>query len=456
MIIGLKNNDFLLIYHFKIFILFIKIECGTNLQKFNVSLEPLWSNKFQLQIKNTLILTSLFNSYINDNPNLNESKKHKITDFETNFQSLCSFMLTQLNTAQNQNDQTKTARFKAVINLDQYITSIGYILFNIDTLPQCFSVQSNPGKTELKTILKNRSCSLLNYNNEKQTDSKPAVKDDDSFSAFKGFESIQQPDISLINCSNWYENMKKAYLLSSDFKADTDYISWMQMLLNNQKFTSSLWCGPFYECKEKKINERISDRNNDWVLKYSLPLLDTRKNIIGSVSVKLKLGQLDLNQCSNGDPIVSNSHKCKENSECLFSSNGKFSLGSYKCKCTNGFMNNGSALIYDGNELEHQYWQMKNNKNKSYADNFDCMPCSGQKCCSAEYITNTYYSKIDNNIIKDYENRMDLFWQCRNYNFTVRILIISVQVISIIFVLWLAIFIFYKRQNKVLNNFFCC
>ena len=88
MIIGLKNNDFLLIYHFKIFFLFIKIECGTNLQKFNVSLEPLWSNKFQLQIKNTLILTSLFNSYINDNPNLNESKKHKITDFETNFQRL--------------------------------------------------------------------------------------------------------------------------------------------------------------------------------------------------------------------------------------------------------------------------------------------------------------------------------------------------------------------------------
>jgi hypothetical protein len=115
-------------------------------------------------------------------------------------------------------------------------------------------------------------------------------------------------------------------------------------------------------------------------------------------------------------------------------------------------MHNGSFLVYNGVDLETQYWYMKNNRNNSYQENFDCMPCTGQQCCSNEFISNTYYSKIDNYILKDYENRMNLFWECRSYNKTLRILILSVQIISILFVLWLSIFIFYKRQNKVIKH----
>lgn len=395
----------------------------------------MWSSKFQSQIKNTLVLTGLFNYYLNDEENKN--------DLETYFHSLSTFMFTQNNLAQleHMSKLPKTTKYENKILIDSYLASISFILVEQSRV-QCYTLFS-PNKNDLKSMQFNRSCSALNYyNDEKKTDQTQP------FSQYKGYELNTQVD-ELINCSNWFKNLKLVYekakkSMSARLISSSDYINLLQNFVSDP---SSLWCGPFYECESKNESK---NRKNEWVLKYSLPLIDLKLNLIGSVSVKFKLGQLDLNQCPTGDPIVANTHKCKANSECVYVSTNKFLFGSYKCKCTNGFIVNGAPLVYNGTELEAQYWLMKNKINNSYQDNYDCVPCSGQKCCSNEYMSSTHYTKIDTNILKDYENRMDLFWPCRTYNMTIRILILSVQIVSILFVLWLAVFIFYKRQNKVI------
>lgn len=392
------------------------------------------------------MLTGLFNSYLNEEPNKN--------DQETLFHSLCAFMFTQANMAKAEQITKISRKFDNKIVTDHYLASIGFIRWDQEKA-QCYSLQT-PGinsRNDLKSLQVQRSCSALNYNDEKKlTDTLQNTLLDDKFSKYKGYELSTHADESLINCSNWHKNLQRAYnqssqrYISSTSRLNTsgDYMNLLQNLLNDPAMANSLWCGPVYECDTK-----TPFRKNEWILKYSLPLIDSKFGILGAVSVKLKLNQLDLNQCPSGDPVVAGSHKCKANSECVFVSTNKFAFGSYRCKCTNGFIVNGAPLVYNGTELETQYWLMKNKKNNSYQDNYDCLPCAGQQCCSSEYMANTHYSKIDLNILKDYENRMDLFWQCRSYNMTVRILILSVQVVSLLFVVWLAAFIFYKRQNKV-------
>ncbi len=408
----------------------------------------MWNSKFQLQTRNLLVLSSLFNNYINDKTGLTELNSN--SELELNFQSLCSFMLTQLSpyvsgSVSSQSDTTaKPLKSRSQILVDSFIANIGFVLID-EKQTRCFNILVNPAKSDLKSLTVDRSCTTLGLSTFQNSVSNQ--EDELKFSKFKGPELNENLDDSLTNCIKWLNNLKNSFETNPNtLKSQLmDYTGLMQHLLANQTFAASLWCGPYYECEESR-------KTNDWILRYSLPLVGLRKQFIGSVNVKFRVGQLDLNQCVNGDPIVSNTHKCKQNSECAFNPIGKFQLGSYKCKCTNGFMHNGSFLVYNGVDLETQYWYMKNNRNNSYQENFDCMPCTGQQCCSNEFISNTYYSKIDNYILKDYENRMNLFWECRSYNKTLRILILSVQIISILFVLWLSIFIFYKRQNKVIKH----
>jgi hypothetical protein len=414
---------------------------------------------------------------------LNEASNtnRKSIEIQSNFQSLVSFMITQSNSLvidpqQQQQQQDKQASSSSLnnknynnnnnnnnnnnkINLDSFVTSIGYVLNENN---DCFNIKVNPSIADLKNLQFDTVCSgsnelVFKQEQKQQTNNNNNNNNDETFKKIISTDLNEDTDDSLVNCKNWYTNLKNAYKESEEKKSNSqlDYINWLTYLLGNQTFQSALWCGPYYECADNLNNNNIKKNSimNEWILRYTLPLLDMNKNLIGSVSFKFKIGKLDLNQCeSGGDPIVSNTHKCKPNSECVFSPSSKFQLGSYKCKCTNGFMNNGSFLIYNGIELETQYWLMKNNMNNTYQNNYDCLPCTPEKCCTSEYVSNSYYSKIDVNVIKDYESRMNLFWQCRSYNKTLRIIILTFQVISILSVLWLSIFIFYKRQNKVIKH----
>ena len=94
------------------------------------------------------------------------------------------------------------------------------------------------------------------------------------------------------------------------------------MLFKDDEFASSLWCGPYFECTDP-----LNKRTNDWILIYSLPLIDENMKLKGAVSIKLKLTNMDLNQCDNGDPVFAGTHKCKSNSECNYTPFNKFKLG---------------------------------------------------------------------------------------------------------------------------------
>jgi hypothetical protein len=119
-----------------------------------------------LQTKNALILTNLFNNYLNDVSNTNR----KSTEIQSNFQSLVSFMITQSNSLvidpqqqqqQQQQQQDKQASSSSSssssslnnknnnnnnnnkINLDSFVASIGYVLNENN---DCFNIKVNPLK----------------------------------------------------------------------------------------------------------------------------------------------------------------------------------------------------------------------------------------------------------------------------------------------------------------------
>jgi hypothetical protein len=113
-----------------------------------------------------------------------------------------------------------------------------------------------------------------------------------------------------------------------------------------------------------------------WLLNFYLPLFNKEKAMRGAVLVKLKLNKMDINQCPNGDPVFANTHKCKPDSECVFSSLRSFRAGSYYCRCKKGFINgNGGFFSYNGTLMENEYWSMKNMKSNNYSTSYNCLPC---------------------------------------------------------------------------------
>lgn len=250
-----------------------------------------------------------------------------------------------------------------------------------------------------------------------------------------------------------YENLKGAYEKALENETNPkelsalNYRKFLRKLLKNKEFSSSLWCGPYFECTNPA--KQIS---NEWILIFSLPLFDKQKQLKGAVSIKLKLNHLNINQCEDGDPIFAGTHKCKPNSECVYKPRDRFQLGSYSCKCKGGFIDsNGNFSSYDGPMLESQYWLMKSVHNRSYLDGFNCLPCLGAECCSIDpnLIDNNLYTQIDEEMVKEYQNQLNIFWHCRKYNFTMRFTILLVQIIFMMITFFLSLVVFYSRQNKV-------
>ena len=129
--------------------------------------------------------------------------------------------------------------------------------------------------------------------------------------------------------------------------------------------------------------------------------------------------------------------------------------GGYTCKCNGGYINsNGNFSSYNGAALESQYWQMKSVRNTSYLNNFNCLPCLGAECCSIDphIIDNNIYTRIDEEMVKEYQNQLNIFWHCREYNFSMRFTILFVQIVFIIITIFLSIIVFYSRQNKIIKH----
>lgn len=261
-----------------------------------------------------------------------------------------------------------------------------------------------------------------------------------------------------------YDNLETAYnrtmhkfkdnsastTASNENSGNLNYKRFLRQILNDEEFSSSLWCGPYFECTDPS-----KQQVNDWILIYSLPLFDKDKKLKGAVSIKLKLTNLDINQCESGDGPFANTHKCKANSECIPAPIGKFKLGGYTCKCKSGFINNqGNFSSYEGSLLENRYWLMKSVQNKSYQESFNCLPCMGAECCSIDtnLIDNDLYAHIDDELLREYQNQLNIFWHCRQYNFSLRFNILFVNIAFILITLVLSIVVFYSRNTKIIKH----
>ncbi len=98
---------------------------------------------------------------------------------------------------------------------------------------------------------------------------------------------------------------------------------------------------------------------------------------------------------------------------------------------------------------------MKSVHNKSYTENFNCLPCDGADCCNIDsgVIDNNLYHRIgDEEMVKEYQNQLNTFWHCRKYNFTMRFSILVVQVIFMVVTLLLSAVVFFFRQHKIIKH----
>jgi len=458
----------------------------------SIYLEPLWSSKFISQIKKATRLANSIN-YIINNVNEDSSKNNNNDLLNSNLiesnllSSLSHFIFSQTSNDLHESStapisplgsdmfQSSSEKEDALLNSnhedklhshDPYIMGYGVILFLDNDNPSCLYISKSTGNSNSKDnqnyekFLKNKSCSALSYRNEASL----ASSNEDAFDAkneineniilndnnkFLGNEIF---DDSLQNCLNWYKNLKTSYdefnRLHVKKLEQVSYFQYLQKLLDSKNFTSSLWCGPYYEC----ILNDNQKSEQDWILIYSLPLFDKAKALKGALTLKLKLTKLDINQCENGDPVFANTHKCKPNSNCMFTPTKSFKSGNYKCKCQTGFINsNGTLSSYDGTSLENQYWLMKSMKNNSYYNNFNCLPCLRNECCNLDLnlIDKNLLNMNDEESIKEFVSHSSLFWNCRTYNTTLRLVILIIQFIFIVVTISLAVIIFISRHNKV-------
>lgn len=464
-------------------------KCGDNLQTFSVDLKPLWMNKFQSQIEKTFSLANSLNHLLNNKHQ--DTKKSKMNDLhiiESNLlPALSYFLFTQ---SINSNDEIGTlinSKYtlkkelydnksiqRSIRFYDPYMIGFGVLLFyDIENAPpelqnlntdgskktiKCFYLYTRSNSTDeidANDLIRNKACLAIDAADSEQ--SKNDLNPNFSFHSTENLSANSKSDEFYKNCNKWYENLEKAYNKALEMFSEKNsnhhglsYKKFLRKLLNDQEFSASLWCGPYFECMNPEKQE-----SNDWILIYSLPLFDKHKKLKGAVSIKLKLTYLNINQCENGDSIFASTHKCKANSDCVYKPIDKFKLGSYSCKCKSGYINSvGNFSSYDGSALENQYWLMKSLRNTSYLESFNCLPCSGAKCCSIDPndIDDNLFTRIDEEMVKEYQNQLNIFWHCRKYNFSMRFTILFVQIVFIIITLFLSIVIFYSRQNKIIKH----
>lgn len=452
--------------------------CGSNLQKYKIDLDELWWSKFSAQVKKATHLTHLLNHMISSlNATSTQTEWQLIVDniMETNFlESLSYFMLT----GGKSSDATSSVErnIATAADYDKFLIGYGVVLDEeLDANKEAFRCKlitqnsnsefkskqtSVPTGWESQYYVKDEECSSLNIKEEESDyDIRETSKESGNVIS-KLSNSISNQD-KYKNCLNWYPNLvaqfAKLDMITSSMPA--------HMFLNQQlanrtgSFTKSVWCGPYNECE----TDILSDKPSSWILNFHLPLFSTlhTSRMRGAVLVKLRINNLDVNQCSDGDPVFAHTHKCKPDSECVFAPRGQFGAGNYVCKCRKGYLNsNGVMAPISGEVIEKEYWKIKNIQPSNYTAQFNCVPCPSHECCQLESVimdeTNLYQSSVQN--ITGYYDEMirpsNVFYNCRVYNTTLRNILLAVQIVFILFTLSIAGVIFYFRQNKVNQHLF--
>ena len=372
--------------------------CGNNLQKLNIDLEPFWSVKFKNQLDKAIQLANIVNEYLT----LSESSSFELTFMS----SLSHFMIDQK---------------------DPFLVGYGVVSEN-----ECIYVRK-----EGNLSIIDRTCYSLHLKSK--------------YNSKNGYilENANEID-DYLDCRYWYLNLKKLYLqhkFSKNF--NSNYLAYLSSFHENTNFSSKLFCGPIFECEDSK---------SDWVLLYMLPIFDKEKNFKGSILIKLLVSKLDVNQCSDGDPVFKDTHKCKPFSDCVHKSKNEFSSGNYECHCQKGFINNISKMnFFNGSLMEELYWKMKNQQNNSYLTQFNCLPCSDVDCCShQEKMMDSIGTKSKNldldSYLSFYSKQSSLFWHCRKYNMPLRYTILTIQIVFVLITILLAFLVFYSRHNKIIKH----
>ncbi len=156
----------------------------------------------------------------------------KSIEIQSNFQSLVSFMITQSNSLvidpqQQQQQQDKQASSSSLnnknynnnnnnnnnnkINLDSFVTSIGYVLNENN---DCFNIKVNPLIADLKNLQFDTVCSGSNelvFKQEQKQQTNNNNNNDETFKKIISTDLNEDTDDSLVNCKNWYTNLKNAY-----------------------------------------------------------------------------------------------------------------------------------------------------------------------------------------------------------------------------------------------------
>jgi len=314
-------------------------KCGDNLETFNVDLKPVWYHKFHSQIEKTFLLANSLNHLLNTN----ESIGNDIRIIESNLlPALSYFIFIKPNPAvfdskidPNLVNELRKQNLKKFY--DPYLIGFGVLLFYdkpvMKNPMKCFYLYTKSNSTEeidANNLVKNKAC--LPLSDKEQTEGGPQKENENPNFSFHSMDSMSKNNnlnSFYKNCNNWYENMANSYKKSKireDYDSENptsfSYKKYLRNILEDEELASSLWCGPYFEC-----NNPGKKNSNDWILIYSLPLFDMNKKLKGAVSIKLKITNMNINQCDSGDSIFAGTHKCKKNSDCVYTPKNKFTLG---------------------------------------------------------------------------------------------------------------------------------
>ncbi|XP_033626735.1 probable G-protein coupled receptor CG31760 [Asterias rubens] len=197
------------------------------------------------------------------------------------------------------------------------------------------------------------------------------------------------------------------------------------------------WSAPYFDC----------EGGNIWMITYTVPFLGSHPNgsyyFKGTSGLDIDLRAIDINQCPedpnepndrNEKNIFAGSDRCHNDSqECIFLKDQGFRRGTYQCKCRAGFYfplafsNPPGDTYFNGTDMEAEYDAFTKNKPNSYNE-MVCKPC-GAGCDTC----------VDGR-------------SCRfPHNWTVRMVLLILQCITMGCTLPLFIFTIYNRDVKVVK-----
>ena len=332
--------------------------CGSLLQQTHtLDFEHFWIEKFAHYIERATRLASALDHLIDE-----------YADDDEYLKRIDESILSSFNYFVFSNDANNNPL--DVVKQDDFIMSYGLVFSDDQIYQKC--IYSSTSDNDNGFLYSSELCPDNNNNNK---------------SKIETFDENK-----LVNCNSWYINLYNSYNKSlsiikdenlSFLQADQKYETFLKQILLNKEFLNSQWCGPLYECK--------SNNSYNWILIYSTPLFNAKFEFKGALTFKLNLSNLDVNQC-DGDDLFSNTHKCKNNSKCNFIPNNGFKLGGYSCVCESMQMPN--LKVFNGSDIEREYWLLKNMKSNRYNESFNCIECKYDCCNDCKYNYNQVLKKV--------------------------------------------------------------